>query len=715
MKPKRRRAGARHRPAPDAAPGPAFHPAPPPVNPWIAHAYLAAHRHQQAGQREEAKQLYIRILEQDPRQSDAMYFLAGLAGQAGDLALAADFLKQAIAIQPRQVAYFVLLGNVLQQAGQLEMSRACFQQALALDPRSVDAHYNLGNTLERLGAYAEATRHFEQAVALDPVHIEARNNLGNLYRAAGRYADALACYEYGLQLAPSSVPLHLNSGNAHMAELRFEEALACFDRALQFAPHLAALHNNRGNALRQVGRYVEAMQAYHLALKSDPHWTEVLVNLGHTYQALGRMPEALGTFRTVLSRNADSQMASSAALFTCHYDPSMTPEGLAAEHRAWGERFGAPLARGHRPFLNRPDPERPLRVGYVSPDFRQHPVAMFTAPVLAAHDRRQVEVYCYAAVAREDDWTARCRRAAGQWRPCFGWSDAELAAQVEADRIDVLIDLSGHTAGTRLLAFARQPAPVQMSWLGYFNTTGLTAIDYLLVDSVVAPPDEPCLFVEQPLRLPGGYLCYQRPDYAPAPQRQDGPLTFGCFNALSKITDPVIACWAEILARAPGSRLLVKNNLLAEAATRQSLLSRFAGHGIGEERLLLEPGCAHHELLDHYASVDVALDPFPYNGGTTTCEALTQGVPVVTLRGGHFVSRVGATILYHAGLAGWIAGDAAGYVETALRLARQAPSHDRAALVAQVAASPLGDAAAFAGHLESAFRGAWRRWCEAHA
>jgi predicted O-linked N-acetylglucosamine transferase (SPINDLY family) len=278
----------------------------------------------------------------------------------------------------------------------------------------------------------------------------------------------------------------------------------------------------------------------------------------------------------------------------------------------------------------------------------------------------------------------------------------------------VLIDLSGHTAGNRLLAFARQPAPVQITWLGYFNTTGLTAMHYLVGDAVVTPPEEAGLFTEEVLRLPGAYLCYQRPAYALPPDRADGPLTFGCFNALSKITPAVIACWARILEAAPEARLLLKNHLLTEEATRRSVEERFATHGIDGRRLLLEPGCPHRELLGHYARVDVALDPFPYNGGTTTCEALTQGVPVVTLRGNQFVSRVGATILRQAGLTEWIADTPAQYVEIALQLARAAHRRDRAALIAHVAASPLADAAAFTRHLETAFRNAWRRWCETH-
>ncbi len=713
MKPKRRPASARHRHPPDAAPVAA--PPPQPVNSWIPHAFTAALRSQQAGQLDQARQLYIRILEHDPRHSDAMYFLASIAGQAGDLALAADLLKQAIAVEPRKTSYHVLLGNTLQKAGQLELSKTCYHNALRLEPNSVDAHYNLGNTLEHLGVFEEATRHFARAVALDPAHIEARNNLGNMYRAVGRFQDALECYRFALQLAPQSMPLHLNSGNAHMAEDRHDQALACFDRAVELAPDLGPLHNNRGNALRHLGRHQEAIDAFRQALKLQPGCGEFLVNLAQTYQALGRMPEALETFRSVLRLEDYSALAASAALFTFHYDPAMTAETLAVEHRFWGERFGKPLARGARPFVNTPEPERRLRVGYVSPDFRRHPVAMFTAPLLAAHDREAVEVFCYASVAREDAWTERVRKATDHWRSVLGSGDAELAAKVEADRIDLLVDLSGHTAGNRLLAFARKPAPVQLSWLGYFNTTGLGAVDYLVVDSTVAPPEDPWLFAETPLRLPGAYLCYALPDYAPAPRRAAGPLTYGCFNTLSKITPGVVARWARILQAEPRARLLLKNELLAEERTRSLFADLFLKHGIEASRLLLEGACEHAELLGEYSRVDVALDPFPYNGGTTTCEALAMGVPVVSMRGDRFVSRVGATILEHAGLADCVVADEAAYIDRALRLGREADGHDRVDFASRIARSPLGDVRGFARQLEAAYRGAWRAWCERHA
>lgn len=712
MKPKRRLAGARHRHPPDAAPVAA--PPPQPVNSWIPHAFTAALRSQQAGQLDQARQLYIRILEQDPRHSDAMYFLASIAGQVGDLALATDLLKQAIAVEPRKTAYHVLLGNALQKSGHLELSKTCYENALRLEPNSVDAHYNLGNTLERLGAFQEATRHFARAVALDPAHIEARNNLGNMYRVAGRFQEALECYEFALRLTPQSMPLHLNSGNAHMAEGRHEQALECFDRAVALMPQLGPLHNNRGNALRQLSRYQEALDAFRQALSLQPGCGEFLVNLAQTYQALGRMPEALEAFRTLLRQQDHSAVAASAALFTFHYDPAMTAERLAIEHRFWGERFGKPLSRGGRPFANRPEPERRLRVGYVSPDFRQHPVAMFTAPVLAAHDREKVDVFCYASITREDAWTERVRKGTDHWRNVLGWSDGELAAKVEADRIDILVDLSGHTAGNRLMAFAQKPAPVQVSWLGYFNTTGLAAVDYLVVDSTLAPPDETCLFVEAPLRLPGAYLCYLLPDYAPAPRRVAGTWTYGCFNTISKITPGVVDCWARILRAQPEARLLLKNSLLAEERTRCLCRDQFAQHGVEPDRVLLEGACTHAELLGEYSRVDVALDPFPYNGGTTTCEALAMGVPVVSMRGDRFVSRVGATILEHAGLADCVVADEAGYIDCALRLGREAAAHDRTEFASRVARSPLGNVKGFARGLEAAYRSAWRAWCERH-
>jgi len=684
---------------------------------WLKRAFVTAARLMQDGALPEAQKLLIAILEREPRHGDSLYLLGSIAAQSGDVALGEELVRQAVAIDPGKALYWVLLGNIVQRQDRLEESEVCYQTAVATGGDFADAYYNWGNTCERQGRNADARRLFRRAVDLAPDHVEARNNLANQLRNCGELAEAAAHLEYGRRRQPRWMPLSLNLGNVYMAQERFKDALSCFDDAIRLHPEVAVLYSNRGNTLRALDRAAEALAAYDDALARDPARAEFWVNRGVALQTQGRLKEALESFQQSLVGSPDNPVAHGAALFSMHYDPRVNPRALLAAHREWGDRHTAGFARqsGHR---NVPDPERRLRVGYVSGDFRQHPVSFFTAPAWEARNREQVELVAYFCGAKPDKWTARVRNAVDEWVEAAGLSDRELAERVEADRIDVLVDLSGHTAGNRLLAFARRPAPVQISWLGYFNTTGMPAMDYLVVDGVIAPEGEAAPFTEQPLNPGGGcYLSYQGPEYAPAvsapPSLSGKGVTFGCFNALSKITSNVVALWAAVLETVPGSRLMLKNTVLNDALSRDLYTRAFAEKGIGADRLILLGGSSHRELLAQYAAVDVALDPFPYNGGTTTCEALWMGVPVVTLAGDRFVSRVSATILTHAGCREWVTHSESEYLAAAARLASDSAelSRIRQGLRQRVSASGLGDVQGFQRRWEDAVRSVWRRWC----
>ncbi len=685
--------------------------------PWLARAFTTAARHLQAGLLTEAKQLLVAILEREPRHCDSLYLLASVAAQSGDLDLGDQLLRQAIAIEPRKPPYWVLFGNLLQRRDQLDASAECYRQALALDPNCFDAFYNWGNTLERQGRFSEATSCWEKTLALRPDHVQARTNLANQYRLAGRLDEAARHLETARQQDPLSMPVVLNLGNVFMAQSRHEEALRCFDQSAAMMPEMAVTYNNRGNALRALNRIPEAIESFRRALSLEPGRAEFWVNLGIALQSQGRLSEALDALRKSLALNPDYAPAHGSVLFTLHYDPNLDSRSLVEEHRRWADRHARPLARPATAFDGRRDPDKRLRIGYVSADFRQHPVAFFTAPVFAAHDRASFEVVLYATLSRHDGWTERVRDGADLFCDASALSDSELAGRIGSDQIDLLVDLSGHTSGNRLLVFARRPAPVQLSWLGYFNTTGMEAMDYLVVDSIVSPPAEPSLFVEKPLRLAGCYLSYSGPEYAPPvsapPSLQRGFTTYGCFNTLSKITPEVIGLWARILHAAPRSRLILKNAILDDPLSRQLYQESFAGHGIAPERVSLYGSSPHAGLLATYGEVDIALDPFPYNGGTTTCEALWMGVPVVTLAGGQFVSRVGATILEHAGCAEWIARTPGQYMEKALALGSDPARlvRIRARLRQQTQRSTLGDTVRFTRSWESALRSVWKSWC----
>lgn len=685
-----------------------------PLPDWLARAFTTSAKHYQAGLFPEAQQLLIAILEREPRHSDSLYLLGSIAAQSRDLDLAEQFLRQALAIDSRKTPYWILYGNVLQYKNQWDASAECYRAALALDPNCVDAYYNWGNTFEKQQRNREATECFETALRLLPGHIQARNNLANQYRNLGRLDEAAHHLELAHRQEPRSVPVILNLGNVYMAMNRYPDAIDRFDAAIRLMPELSVLYNNKGNALRNLTRIEESLAAYRQALALEPDRAEFHVNLGIGLQMQGRLAEALDAFRKAMALAPENAAAYGAGLFSLHYDHNLSPQDLCEAHREWARRYAPPTPR--KPHANSRDAERRLRIGLVSPDFRQHPVAFFTLPLLEAHDEERYEILCYSAGSKSDAWTERMRTAADGWCDASGLSDLELAERMERDEIDIAVDLAGHTAGGRLLALARKPAPVALSWLGYFNTTGMETMDYLLVDPIVAPPEEQAPFIEKPLRLDGCYLAYTGPDYAPEvsplPAATNGHITFGCCNTLSKVTDDVVKLWARLLHRVPLSRLILKNSILDDGHSRQLYWELFAREGIHRHRVDLLGSSPHREMLAAYSHIDIALDPFPYNGGTTTCEALWMGVPVITQAGNRFVSRVGATILTNAGFPAWVTHSPDQYIEQAAALAAdpEALSRIRAGLRGAVQHSTLGDTTQFTRRWEHALRMVWREW-----
>ncbi|MBV9408005.1 MAG: tetratricopeptide repeat protein, partial [Candidatus Eremiobacteraeota bacterium] len=477
---------------------------------------------------------------------------------------------------------------------------------------------------------------------------------------------------------------HNNVANTLMEVGRLDAALASYDKAIALAPEFIPAHYNRGVALRGQSRFAEAAVSFERALALKPDYAEVRSNL----------------------------------LVLLNYDPTIDDAGLLAAHRDYDRHVTGPLAAAARPHVNDRAPDRPLRVGYVSGDFARHPGGYFIAAVLAAHDRGAVEAYCYSGRAIEDDLTAQIRGHAAAWRSTIGVRDDDLAAQIRDDKIDILVDLSGHTAGNRLPVFGRKPAPVQVAWLGYFNTTGVAAIDYVLMDAATVPPGAEQWFSERVVRLPDGRFCYAPPDFAPPvaplPAASRGQVAFGSFNNLSKVTPEVIALWSGVLGAVPGSRLVLKWKSLADAAECARLRQAFAAHGIDPGRLDLRGRSPHAEMLAEYGDVDIALDPFPFCGGLTSCEALWMGVPIFTLPGSRAVSRQTLGFLAQIGLAELSAETPERYVEIAAGLAGDLDrlATLRGGLRDRMASSPLCDGARFARGLEAAYRAMWRDWCQ---
>lgn len=705
------------------------------------------------GYLDEAETLYREGLQRSPRDAGAMSGLGILAAQRGDPASALEWIGKAAAIEPQSAAYrfnygkallqlgraaearealeraialdpgyaeaYHELGLACEQAGRPDAAEAAFRRALALAPRSWEVHNNLGLLLHRRGRYEDAALSLRRAVEIEPRSISALRNLGMALRAQNRAEEAVDSYRAALALHPRDPATLSNLGNALVDLGRREEAIACFRDAAALAPRYADAYHNWGLLHLRAAEFHAASEKFRAALALDPQSGETASGLASALHDLGNVEESIEIGRrTLLLRPEDSE-AHSQLLFSLLHSPSVGPEEAFNEHRDWARRHASGLASGSAAHRNTREPERRLRVGYVSGDFRHHSVAQFFEPVLARHDHSGFEIFCYYNFSSVDATTERLRAQADHWRDIPGLGDEEVADRVRADGIDILVDLSGHTKYNRLLVFARKPAPVQVSWLGYPETTGLESIDYRISDAIADPPGAANFGSETVLRLTQGFLCYQAPPEAPMvgalPATSAGCVTFGSFNSLAKVNDRVVGLWQRILDEVPGSRLLLKAHSTADPGTRAASIERLVAQGIAPDRLDCAPGTpTRAEHLAAYSKVDIALDPFPYNGTTTTCEALWMGVPVVTLSGERHAGRVGASLLTGIGMDNLVARTPDAYVAAAVDLAREPArlAALRAGMRERMTASPLMDATRLARSVEQAYRSVWRRWCE---
>lgn len=642
-------------------------------------AYAAGRAAKAQGRIDEAIAQYRRALRLAPAQAEFHVSLGLALRAAGRLDEARGAYETAIAIAPQFAEAHHNLGNLRAAAGEWDQARGCYERALACAPHFAPAHFELGNVLRQLGFALEAIDAYRCALALEPALPAAWRNLGTLQQEIGEYRDALASYEKALELEPRAPEVHVNLATLNRIFSRMEAAFAHARRALELDPGFAAAHNNLGALHMDIGEHRDAEASFRRALEAQPdnaQWRSNLCMLGNYCDHLG-------------------------------------PAELLAEHAAYGRLFApapAPRAAARLPAR--------LRVGYVSPDLRHHSVAHFVEPLLEHHDRSAFEVLAYYTHRSGDDVTLRLRELCDEWVEAPLMSPQELAARVRADGIDLLVDLSGHTAGNRLAAFALRPAPVQLTWLGYVSTTGLRAIDYRITDRWIDPAGYEAHSTERLLRLDGCSLCYRppaaSPEVAPLPALARGHVTFGSFNGVVKLSGRCIALWARLLHAVPGARLLVKSRTLDDAFVRARVAARFAAAGIEAARLELRGGQAEtRSHLEQYAEVDIALDPLPYNGVTTTCEALWMGVPTLSLAGTTHAGRFGRSLLSAAGVPELSPASEAGFVAIGTMLAAdlQRLAAVREGLRSRLAASPLMDEIGFARRMEAAYRSAWARSC----
>jgi protein O-GlcNAc transferase len=643
---------------------------------------------------------------------------AALHGQ-GKLDEAVAAHREAIRIKADLAEAHSSLGSVLKDQDKLEEAIAACREAIRIKPDYAEAHVDLGAVLYKQGKLEEAMAEYREAIRIKPDFATPHFNLGAILHQQGRLEDATQACREAIRIKPDHAEAHSDLGAVLYKQGKLEEALVAYREAIRIKPDLATPYSNLGAILYEQGRLDDATQACREAIRIKPDYASAHLNLGGALLEQGKIGQAAAAFREAVRLRPDFAEARSNLAFSLNLVDDISLGEVFDVHRGWDTWDGC-REPGTDAHANDRGTGRRLKVGYVSPDFRQHSVAYFLEPLLRSHDRIEVEVLCYSEVTVPDATTEQFMALADRWTTTVGMSDDALTERIRNDGIDILVDLAGHTSKNRLPVFARKPAPVQLTWLGYPNTTGLAAMDYRLVDAVTDPEGEADAFASEALvRLPGGFLCYGARDDAPTPETspclETGFVTFGSFNNPSKLSAATLDVWARLLTRLPAARLLLKGKSFACAVTRTSFLERLRGCGVAKDRIELVAWLPDETHLTLYNRVDIALDPFPYNGTTTTCEALWMGVPVVTLRGDRHAGRVGASLLTQVGSTDLVADSIEAYVETAVALASDPArlAGLRQSLRSRMAASPLCDAPAFARKVEAAYRTMWQRWCAA--
>jgi protein O-GlcNAc transferase len=584
--------------------------------------------------------------------------------------------------RPPELVAAMQKGMALHQAGRLAEAEAIYRAILKHDPAYPDVNHLLGLIALHFGQHQTAFDLISKAIAGNPNYAPYHYNQAIALKGLDRIDDGLASLRKALAIDPNHAGAHCEAGVMLGLVGRMDEAIASLDKAIAINPTLAAAHSNRGQVLGQVGRVNESADAYRRAHELDPTSPRLHTNV----------------------------------IFIQDMDMSVSQADQQAERKLWSDRFILPLAAAIRPHGNSRDPERRLRIGYVSGDFSNHSACTGFAQLILDHDRKNFEVYCYDGTQRPDDMSARLREAATGWRRTVGVSDDDMAEMIRNDGIDILFDLSGHTDGHRLLVFGRKPAPVQVTGIGHL-AAGISTIDYRVTSEFFTPHAEEVLYPEAPayFRTPSGFWpSPDMPEIAPVTREAGAGIVFGSLNRLNKLSDEVLALWSRILLTVPGSRLLMKFHGLDSAGTRDHLLGRFTAHGVGSDRLILLGGSPRREHLDVYNRVDIGLDPFPQSGGMSTLEAMWMGVPVIGIYSPHkIVTRLGRTLCEPIGVANWVADSEDGYMDLAVQWAarREELADLKASMRGRVRAAYAG----FTGDVERAYRIMWRRWCAGEA
>lgn len=628
-------------------------------------------------------------------------------------------VRGASASQDLEVRQAMQSAIALHEAGKLAQAEALYRRILQQVPREPDALHMLGVIAYQTGNYPAALELISSAISARDTEPGFFVNLGITHAAMQHTNDAEACYRRALAMNPNIAEANCNLGGILANKMILDEAVALCRRALKVNPGLAEAWSNLGLAYNYQDKLDLAIDSLNKALQHMPDCAQAYRTLGIVYGRQGDQDQAVACFKKALALKPDYVAVHDSLFFAYLYGANVSSGDVLEAHRRYAALLEGPLKPGWITHTNNRNPDRHLKVGYLSPDFRNHSVAFFIEPLLALHDHSVFEVYAYYNHDKDDEVSARIRAFVDHWVVCKNLSDNELAERIRTDGIDILVDLAGHSANNRLPVFARRPAPVQVTYLGYPATTGLSAMNYRFTTQDVDPPGSDAYYSEQLWHLPHTLWCYRPPPDTPLLEgttqpaiASDDPVCFGSINNFTKVSPATIALWGRLLRELPASHLLMTR--VPEGSARKLLLDRFAAQGIGPERLRLHNWLPLPKLYTMSKDIDIALDPFPYNGTTTTCELLWMGIPVVTLIGETSVSRSGFALLKSVGLEELCARDQEEYVRIALELAGDPArlADLRAGMRKRMENSPLRDEAGFARDVAAAYRTMWRQWCE---
>jgi predicted O-linked N-acetylglucosamine transferase (SPINDLY family) len=679
-----------------------------------------AQRYAAAGKILEAEQHFTRAVEADRQSSQALTEAGNFYFKQRRPEQAVQYLSRITLIDPANAVAWRNLGVGYSSVGDHGQAVSAFQHATRLKPDYSVAHHALALSLVALGRVLDAIPSFQRTISLNPQDHGAFYNFANALVSIGELTAAESAFLVALSLNPEFTSAHCNLGKLYYSINECEMAQQHLARAVALSPNSAIAHKNLGAVLQQQGRLSEALAAYQTACRLQPDFVEAIGNTGSVQLALGEVSAATASYRDALRLKPDHAAVFSDYLFCLQNDHNISNEDLFFEHRKFAAEIEAPRRALWPKHHNSPQADRRLKIGYVSGDLRNHAVAFFLEPILAFHDRYNFAVYIYSNHGQVDDMTKRLATYVDAWTPCLHLSDDQLFQQIQADGIDILVDLSSHTAYNRLPVFARKPAPIQVTYIGYAGTTGLDAMDYRITDEWLDPVGVTDQWhSERLVRIPHGNAAFQvaacAPDVGQLPALSGHGITLACLNNPRKIRPPVVALWSRILTARSDTRLLLGS--VSDNAVKLNLLDWFAENGIDPARISFQPWMSLNDYLALHQEIDMALDPFPYNGGTTSFHSLSMGVPFVALSGNRTVSRCGAAILAAVGLNDWTTDSEDAYVKKALTAMEDLPALNslRQTLRGRLNSGDDSRSKRVAYELDTAYRAMWQHWCEQRA